>query len=91
MFDIKKIAHLARIAVCDEEAKIIEQKLTNIMSMLDTLQKVDTTNIEPFVNPLRQFQRLRADEVTAKNEREKFQALAPAVADHLYLVPEVIE
>ena len=42
-------------------------------------------------NPLDATQRLRADEVTEANQREAFQAIAPAVENGLYLVPRVIE
>ncbi|HZW60193.1 MAG TPA: Asp-tRNA(Asn)/Glu-tRNA(Gln) amidotransferase subunit GatC, partial [Woeseiaceae bacterium] len=42
-------------------------------------------------HPLNQTQRLRADEVTEGDERERIQANAPAVSDGLYLVPKVLE
>jgi aspartyl-tRNA(Asn)/glutamyl-tRNA(Gln) amidotransferase subunit C len=42
-------------------------------------------------HPLNQHQRLRPDEVTETDERDRFQRNAPEVADGLYLVPKVIE
>ena len=59
--------------------------------MVDRLQAADTDAVEPMANPLDAVQRLRADEVTEHNQREAFQAIAPAVDNGLYLVPRVIE
>ena len=46
---------------------------------------------EPLAHPLEATQRLRADQVTERNQREAYQAIAPAVENGLYLVPKVIE
>ena len=90
-FDIKKVAHLARIAVSAEESQVIEEKLSNLMSMIDQLQQVDTGGIEPLTNPLHIDQRFRPDQVTEKDHCQLYQKNAPAVAADLYLVPQVIE
>lgn len=90
-FDIKKVAHLARISVSEEEIKIIAPKLNDIMHMIDDLQKINTKDIKPLANPLDQYQALRKDEVTEKDQHQILQKLAPKVAADLYLVPQVIE
>ena len=59
--------------------------------MVDQLQAVDTRDVEPMANPLDAVQRLRPDIVTEENQREAFQAIAPAVENGLYLVPRVVE
>ena len=89
--DIQKIAHLARLAVTDEEKQSVSADLSNILHLVEQMEKVDTTGIEPMSHPLHMTQRLRADEVTQTDQREKFQAIAPAVENGLYLVPKVIE
>ena len=61
------------------------------MGLIDQMQAVDTTGIEPLAHPLEASQRLRADVVTETNHREAYQSIAPAVEDGLYLVPKVIE
>ena len=48
-------------------------------------------DIEPMANPLDAVQRLRPDEVTESDQRELFQAIAPATENGLYLVPKVID
>mgnify|MGYP001468082052 FL=1 len=55
------------------------------------MQAVDTEGVEPLAHPLEATQRLRADVVSETNQREAYQAIAPAVENGLYLVPKVIE
>ncbi|NBX00266.1 MAG: Asp-tRNA(Asn)/Glu-tRNA(Gln) amidotransferase subunit GatC [Methylophilaceae bacterium] len=89
--DIKRIAHLARIEVSNEEAEATLTKLTGILGLIEQMQAVDTTGIVPMSHSQDVTQRLRDDVVTETNQRELFQSIAPAVKDGLYLVPKVIE
>lgn len=89
--DIKRIAHLARIDISDSEADKTLTKLSGILTLIEQMQAVDTTGITPMSHSQDVVQRLRGDVVTATNQREVFQANAPAVEDGLYLVPKVIE
>jgi len=89
-FDIQKVAYLARIQVTQEEA-IIRPKLDSVMKMIDVLVQVDTTDVQPLASPLDQYQALRKDEITEKDDHARLQKLAPEVAANLYIVPEVIE
>jgi aspartyl-tRNA(Asn)/glutamyl-tRNA(Gln) amidotransferase subunit C len=89
--EIEKIADLARVRISGQQIGEVTQRITEILGMVDQLQAVDTTGVEPMANPLDATQRLRADEVTEVNQREAFQAIAPAVENGLYLVPIVIE
>ncbi len=98
--DIKKIAHLARIEVSEQEASATLSKLSGILGLIEQMQAVDTTGIVPMSHSQDLSQRLREDVISKVNQREAFQAIAPAlnngsdaqaVADGLYLVPKVIE
>jgi aspartyl-tRNA(Asn)/glutamyl-tRNA(Gln) amidotransferase subunit C len=89
--DVKRIAHLARIEVSDAEAEATLQKLSGILGLIEQMQAVDTTGITPMSHSQDVTQRLREDVVTANNQRELFQSIAPAVEHGLYLVPKVIE
>ncbi|HSI37927.1 MAG TPA: Asp-tRNA(Asn)/Glu-tRNA(Gln) amidotransferase subunit GatC [Methylotenera sp.] len=98
--DIKKIAHLARIEVNDSDAAATLTKLSGILGLIEQMQAVDTTGIEPMSHSQDLSQRLRDDVVTKTNLRDEFQKTAPvlgngsteqAVANGLYLVPKVIE
>lgn len=89
--EIETIAELARIRIAAEEVEPVTDRITAILAMVDQLQDVDTSGIEPMANPLDAVARLRVDEVTEVNQREAFQAIAPSVEDGLYLVPRVVE
>jgi len=89
--DVKRIAHLARIEVTETEAQATLSKLTGILGLIEEMQAVDTTGITPMSHSQDVTQRLRSDVVTATNQREAFQKIAPAVEGGLYLVPKVIE
>ena len=89
--DVEKIAHLARLGLNDADIPRTTEALNSILGLIDQMQAVDTTDIEPLAHPLEASQRLRADVVTETNHREAYQSIAPAVEDGLYLVPKVIE
>lgn len=89
--DVKRIAHLARLAVSEEEAEATLAKLSGILGLIEEMQAVDTTGIVPMSHSQDVTQRLRQDAVTEHNQRELLQSIAPAVENGLYLVPKVIE
>ncbi len=88
---IEKVAKLARIRIDETDVPNLSQRLNNILAMVDRLQEVDTSGIEPMANPLDATQRLRADAVTEPDRRDAFLAIAPSADQGLYLVPKVIE
>ncbi|MGH8777532.1 Asp-tRNA(Asn)/Glu-tRNA(Gln) amidotransferase subunit GatC [Paraburkholderia sp.] len=93
--DVKRIAHLARLELADEEAGHTLAQLNDFFGLVERMQAVDTTGIEPLAHPIEQIEdvalRLRNDAVTETVRREDFQKPAPAVQDGLYLVPRVLE
>jgi aspartyl-tRNA(Asn)/glutamyl-tRNA(Gln) amidotransferase subunit C len=89
--DIKRIAHLARLEINEQEATATLTKLSGILGLIEQMQAVDTNGITPMSHSQDVTQRLREDVVTQTNRRADFQAIAPQVQDGLYLVPKVIE
>jgi aspartyl-tRNA(Asn)/glutamyl-tRNA(Gln) amidotransferase subunit C len=89
--DIDKLCVLARLALDEGERKHAHDDLTRIIHMIDSLASVATESVEPLAHPLDATQRMRADEVTERVERDAFQRIAPSVRDGLYLVPRVVE
>ena len=88
---IRRIAQLARIAIGNEESAQVRDRLNRVLGLIDQLQAVDTTGIEPMSHALDVVQPLRPDAVTESDQRARFQSGAPAVEGGLYLVPKVIE
>jgi aspartyl-tRNA(Asn)/glutamyl-tRNA(Gln) amidotransferase subunit C len=90
--DVEAIAHLARLAITEPEAQVYTDSLSKILNFVEQLSTADVSDVVPMAHPLAgQVQRLRADVVTATDEREKFQRNAAKVEAGLYLVPKVIE
>ena len=89
--DVKRIAHLARIAVDEAEAQAALEQLNAVFALIADMQAVDTRGVEPMSHALDVTQRLRADAVSESDQHELFQSNAPQVQDALYLVPKVIE
>lgn len=89
--EIEKIAHLARIGIEAADIAEVTDRISSILGMVDQMQAIDTSAVEPMANPLDAQQRLRADEVTQSDQHQAFQRLAPAVDAALYLVPRVVE
>jgi aspartyl-tRNA(Asn)/glutamyl-tRNA(Gln) amidotransferase subunit C len=89
--DVKRIAHLARIEITEAEAAHTLGELNDIFGMIERLQSVDTTGIEPMSHPLGGGQRLRDDAAAPTGIRDAALANAPAQQAGLYLVPKVIE
>jgi len=70
-------------------------QLNRVLELVDQLQSIDTSGIEPLSHALEALlpsgQRLRPDAVSEPDQRAEFLAVAPAVEAGLYLVPKVIE
>ena len=93
--DLKRIAHLARIAVSEADVVLMQTQLEGIFGLIDELQAVDTQGAEPLSHPLDivqdMAQRLREDRITEADNFEANMANAPAQENGLFLVPKVLE
>ena len=89
--DVEKIAHLARLAIEEQDIPDYARDLNNILNLVEQMNAVDATDILPMAHPLDAHQRLRPDAVTEVDQRELFQSIAPKTEAGVYLVPQVIE
>lgn len=89
--DVKRIAHLARIAIDEAEAERVLRDLNGIFGLIEEMEAVDVSGIEPMAHAQDVVLRLREDRVTETDQRERFQVIAPETEAGLYLVPKVIE
>ena len=89
--DVENIAHLARLALAEEDIPRYVRELSSILNLVEQLQRVDTAGVPPMAHPLDAHQRLRPDAVPETDQRELFQSTAPLTEAGLYLVPRVIE
>ena len=90
--DVENIAHLARLAIAEDQLPVYVDSLSKILSFVEQLNAADTSAVEPMAHPLaEQVQRLRPDEVVDVEQRDKYQRNAARIEAGLYLVPKVIE
>ena len=89
--DVVRAARLARIAIDDREADEVLEQLGRIFGMIEEMQAVDVSGVEPMAHAQDVVLRLRSDNVTEADQHELFQSIAPRVERGLYLVPKVIE
>lgn len=89
--ELSRLAQLAQLELDPSEREHLGAQLDRVFGLIEQLQAVDTRGIEPLSHTLDLSQRLREDRVTEVNQRDLFQAQAPAAEAGLYLVPRVIE
>jgi len=89
--DVKRVAHLARVAVDEAEAQAVLSQINDVFKLIAEMQAVDTREVAPMSHALDVVQRLRDDAVTEGDQHALFQSVAPHVEGGYYLVPKVIE
>jgi aspartyl-tRNA(Asn)/glutamyl-tRNA(Gln) amidotransferase subunit C len=88
---VRRIAHLARIAVADEEIPHLQGELNAILAFVEQLEAVDVANVEPMTSVTPMAMKKRADIVTDGEIAEQILRNAPATQDGFFLVPKVVE
>ncbi|WP_424362546.1 Asp-tRNA(Asn)/Glu-tRNA(Gln) amidotransferase subunit GatC [Methylocystis parvus] len=88
---VRRIAHLARIAVEENEVERLRGELNAILSFVETLSEVDVEGVEPIASVLPMQMKKRADVVTDGAIADDVLANAPVKEDHYFVVPKVIE
>ncbi|WP_296707106.1 Asp-tRNA(Asn)/Glu-tRNA(Gln) amidotransferase subunit GatC [Rhodoblastus sp.] len=88
---VRRIAHLARIRVSEEEAPYLQNEINSILSFVEELNAVDVEGVEPMTSVLPMTMKKRADVITDGAIVDKVLANAPAREDGFFVVPKVIE
>jgi aspartyl-tRNA(Asn)/glutamyl-tRNA(Gln) amidotransferase subunit C len=88
---VRRIAHLARIAVTDAEVPHLQGELNAMLAFVEQLSEVDVDGVEPMTSVTPMEMKKRPDLVDDGEIVEKVIANAPATEDHFFLVPKVVE
>ncbi len=88
---VKRVAHLSRIALTDEEAERMTSELNTRLGFVEQLNEVDVSDVEPMTSVLPMKLRTREDVVTDGNIAEEITANAPGSEDNFFVVPKVLE
>jgi aspartyl-tRNA(Asn)/glutamyl-tRNA(Gln) amidotransferase subunit C len=88
---VRRIAHLARIAVADAEVEHLRGELNAILAFVEQLSEVDVAGIEPMTSVTPMAMKQRPDEVTDGGIPDDIVRNAPVRQDHFFVVPRVVE
>jgi aspartyl-tRNA(Asn)/glutamyl-tRNA(Gln) amidotransferase subunit C len=88
---VRRIAHLARIAVSDDEVEHLAGELNAILAFVEQLSEVDVSDVEPMTSVTPMAMKKRADVVSDGGDPEAVLGNAPAHEGHFFLVPKVVE
>ncbi|WP_136657064.1 Asp-tRNA(Asn)/Glu-tRNA(Gln) amidotransferase subunit GatC [Nitratireductor sp. XY-223] len=88
---VKRVAHLARIAVSDEEAAKMEGELNTILGFVEQLNEVDVDGVEPMTSVMPMPMKKRQDVVNDGGKAADIVANAPESDENFFLVPKVVE
>jgi aspartyl-tRNA(Asn)/glutamyl-tRNA(Gln) amidotransferase subunit C len=92
--DVQKTAHLARLALSDDEARLYQSQLDDVLKYIDKLRELDITDIEPTAHASPVFDIVRPDVARAESDcltQEEALANAPARTSDQFKVTQVIE
>jgi len=89
--DVRHIAHLARIAVADEEVEHLAGELNAMLAFFEQLSEVNVDGVEPMTSVIPMAMKQRADVVTEGGIADDIVGNAPAREGHFFLVPKVVE
>lgn len=90
-FDVKYVAHLARIALTPDEQEKFGAQLSNILGYIEKLNQLDVTQIEATAHAVPLINVFRPDEVQPSLSNEEALRNAPASANGLFMVPKIVE
>lgn len=88
---VKRVAHLARIAVSDADAESLRADLNAILGFVEQLNEVDIAGVEPMTSVIGMSMKMRADVVTDGDMADQVVANAPAHDARFFVVPKVVE
>ena len=88
---VRRIAHLARIAVKDEEVEHLKDELNGILAFVEQLSEVNVEGVEPMTSVTPMAMKKRTDELTDGSKAADIVANAPVTDHNFFVVPKVVE
>ena len=88
---VRRIAHLARIAVADDEVEHLKGELNAMLAFVEQLSEVDVDGVEPMTSVTPMVMKMREDVVTDGEIADDILKNAPATQGHYFVVPKVVE
>lgn len=89
--DVPYVAHLARIALSEEETTLFQNQLGRVLEYVEQLKTVDISHVEPTAHASPVYNVFRQDEPHEGLLKTAVIANAPKAANGLFIVPKVVE
>jgi aspartyl-tRNA(Asn)/glutamyl-tRNA(Gln) amidotransferase subunit C len=90
-FDIRYVAHLARLALTPDEEARLGAQLGHILQYVEQLREVDVAGVEPTAHPFPVVNVTRPDEPVASLPHDEALRNAPATIHGLFRVPAILD
>ena len=88
--DVRKVAHLARLALPEDKINLYTQQLERILDYVAHLETVDTEGVQPMTRAVEVVNVTRADAVEPTPVREALLDLAPQREGDYFRVPRIL-
>lgn len=88
---VRRIAHLARIAVAESDVEHLRGEINEILAFVEQLNEVKVEGVEPLASVETFGMKMREDVVNDGGNAARVLANAPATDDGFFLVPKVVE
>ena len=88
---VRRVAHLARIAVAADEVENLKGELNAILAFVEQLAEVNVDGVEPMTSVTPMAMKMRQDKVIDGGNADAIIGNAPAHEGHFFLVPKVVE
>jgi aspartyl-tRNA(Asn)/glutamyl-tRNA(Gln) amidotransferase subunit C len=90
-FDVKYVAHLARLNLTPEEEQTIGAQLGDVLGYIEKLKEVDVSGVEPTAHPFPLVNVMRKDEPRPSLPHDEALRNAPQKGGGLFTVPKIVE
>ncbi len=88
--EVARVANLARLDLSAEKTELFAGQLNNILSYMDKLNEIDTSEVEPMFSPVEHTTVLRKDEVKKEHTRDEVLSNAPDTDGQYFVVPRIV-
>jgi aspartyl-tRNA(Asn)/glutamyl-tRNA(Gln) amidotransferase subunit C len=88
---VRRVAHLARMAVAEDEIEGLGRELNAMLAFVEQLADIDVTGVRPMTSVTPMAMKMRQDEVNDGGIADAVLANAPEREDHFFVVPKVVE
>jgi len=88
--EVLHVANLARLDIDEPSIELFAEQIGKVLEYVDTLNRVETTDVEPTSHAISLSNAFREDKVQPALDRDTALSNAPVVEDGFFLVPKIV-